>query len=245
VRADRREGTAVRIALGQLEAGTDIQANLTPIDRFASEAALDGATLVAFPEYATCEKKKVDATFLEVAEPLDGLVCRELASTACRHRIALVADVVETSDELGKAYNTLVAFGPDGGRLAFYRKIHLFDAQGFGESTFIKPGPSTTPVVFEYGGARFGLMTCGSRSWPGHWPTPAPRYCWFARPGCRATHKTEQWLALNVARAIENSEYVPGTPSPWPAASLWIRWVVKLILALSLGCGRWTPRLRR
>ncbi len=35
------------------------------------------------------------------------------------------------------AYNTLVAFGPDGTRLAVYRKIHLFDAQGFGESTFI------------------------------------------------------------------------------------------------------------
>ena len=28
---------------------------------------------------------------------------------------------------------------------------HLFDAQGFGESEFIKPGPSTDPVVFEQG----------------------------------------------------------------------------------------------
>src|SRR6476620_3579946 len=72
---DRREGTAVRIALGQLESGTDIQANLAAIDRFAAEAARDGAALVAFPEYATYEKKKVDATFPEVAEPLDGPVC--------------------------------------------------------------------------------------------------------------------------------------------------------------------------
>ncbi|MDQ0665415.1 hypothetical protein QFZ35_003913 [Arthrobacter ulcerisalmonis] len=54
-------------------------------------------------------------------------------------------------DEPGRAYNTLVGFGPDGGRLASYRKIHLFDAQGFGESEFIKPGPSTDPVVFGYG----------------------------------------------------------------------------------------------
>jgi deaminated glutathione amidase len=59
-----------------------------------------------------------------------------------------------------------VAFGPDGNQLAFYRKIHLFDAQGFGESTFIKPGPSTSPVVFEYGGARFGLMTCYDLRFP-------------------------------------------------------------------------------
>ena len=65
--------------------------------------------------------------------------------------IPLVAGVVETAEDSGKAYNTLVAFGPDGAWLAFYRKIHLFDAQGFGESTFIEPGPSTDPVVFESG----------------------------------------------------------------------------------------------
>ncbi|WP_461163613.1 hypothetical protein [Arthrobacter sp. R4-81] len=33
------------------------------------------------------------------------------------------------------------------------RKIHFLDAQGFGYSTFIKPGPSTAPVVFEPRGA--------------------------------------------------------------------------------------------
>jgi predicted amidohydrolase len=203
----------VRIALGQLESGTDIQANLAAIDRFVAEAALDGATLVAFPEYATYEKKKVDATFPELAEPLDGPVCQELANTARRHRIALVAGVVETAEEPGKAYNTLVAFGPDGGRLAFYRKIHLFDAQGFGESTFIKPGPSTSPVVFEYGGARFGLMACYDLRFPELARSLADAgaqvllVCSSWVPG---TQKTEQWLALNAARAIENSVYVAG-----------------------------------
>ncbi|WP_308470508.1 nitrilase-related carbon-nitrogen hydrolase, partial [Arthrobacter sp. 9E06] len=107
----------MRIALGQLESGADIRANLAAIDRFAAETARDGAALVAFPEYATYEKKKVDATFPAVAEPLDGSVCRELAAIARRHRIALVAGLVETSEEPGRAYNTLVAFGPDGGQL--------------------------------------------------------------------------------------------------------------------------------
>lgn len=87
------------IALGQLESGDDIRANLAAIYRFAAEAARDGAPLVAFPEYATFEKKKVDATFPEMAEPLDGPVCQELAATGCRRRIALVAGVVEASDE--------------------------------------------------------------------------------------------------------------------------------------------------
>ncbi|WP_306921385.1 nitrilase-related carbon-nitrogen hydrolase [Arthrobacter globiformis] len=99
------------------------------------------------------EKKIVDASFPAVAEPLDGPVCRELAATAARHGIRLVAGVVETSEQENRAYNTLVAFGPEDGRLAVYRKIHLFDAQGFGESTYITPGPSTEPVVFVAGGS--------------------------------------------------------------------------------------------
>jgi predicted amidohydrolase len=203
----------VRIALGQLESGTDSQANLAVIDRFAAEAAREGASLVAFPEYATYEKKTVDATFPEVAEPLDGPICQELARTARRHRIALVAGVVEVTGEPGKAYNTLVAFGPDGEMLAFYRKIHLFDAQGFGESTFIKPGPSTAPVVFGFGGVRFGLMTCYDLRFPelGRALSDAGAdvllVCSSWVPG---KHKTEQWLALNAARAIENSVYVAG-----------------------------------
>lgn len=127
--------------------------------------------------------------------------------------IPLVAGVVETSEEPGKAYNTLVALGPDGARLAFYRKIHLFDAQGFGESTFVKPGPSTDPVVFESGGARFGLMTCYDLRFPELARSLADAGAQVLlvssswEPG---DHKTEQWLALNAARAIENSVYVAG-----------------------------------
>jgi predicted amidohydrolase len=203
----------VRIALGQLESGTDIQANLAAIDRFAASAAADGAALVAFPEYATYEKKIVDASFPAVAEPLDGPVCRELSAIAARHGIALVAGVVETSDEEGRAYNTLVAFDSSGALVAVYRKIHLFDAQGFGESVFIKPGPSTEPVVFEAGGARFGLMTCYDLRFPELARSLADAgaqvllVCSSWVPG---THKTEQWLSLNAARAIENSVYVAG-----------------------------------
>lgn len=203
----------MKIALGQLESGADIQANLAAIDRFAAEAARDGAALVAFPEYATYEKKEVDATFPQVAEPLDRPVCRELAAIARRHRIALVAGVLETAEEPGKAYNTLVAFGPDSGRLASYRKIHLFDAQGFGESEFITPGSSTDPVVFEHGGVRFGLMTCYDLRFPELARSLADAgaqvflVCSSWLPG---EHKGEQWLALNAARAIENSIYVAG-----------------------------------
>lgn len=201
----------MRIALGQLESGTDVGANLAAMDRFAGDAARDGARLIAFPEYATYEKKIVDASYPAAAEPVDGPVCRALAAIACRHGLALVAGTVETSQDPGRAYNTLVAFGPGGELLASYRKIHLFDAQGYGESRFISPGPSTTPVVFAVDGVRFGLMTCYDLRFPELARELADAgaevllVCSSWVPG---EHKTGQWLALNAARAIENGVYV-------------------------------------
>lgn len=203
----------MRIALGQLESGTDIGANLAAMDRFAAAAAGDGARLVAFPEYASYEKKVVDASFPAVAEPLDGPVCTALAGTARRHGVALVAGVIEASGKPDKAYNTLVAFGPDGSLLASYRKIHLFDAQGIGESRFISPAPSAEPVVFEFGGVGFGLMTCYDLRFPelaralSDAGAEVLLACSSWVPG---KHKTRQWLALTAARAIENGVYVAG-----------------------------------
>lgn len=111
----------------------------------------------------------------------------------------------------GQGLRHLVAFGPDGARLAFYRKIHLFDAQGFGESTFIKP--STDPVAFDCGGARFRLMTCYDLRFPELARSLADagaQVVLVCSSWVPDTHKTEQWLALNAARAIENSVYVAG-----------------------------------
>jgi hypothetical protein len=184
-----KEGSAVRIALGQLESSTDIDANLAAIDRFADAAALDGASLVAFPEYATYEKKKVDETFPDVAETLDGPVCRRLANTARRHRIALVAGVVETSDEPGKAYNTLVASGatapgsPSSGRSTSSTPRVSGNRHS---SSRVRLLIRWCLNAGECGSGSRPATSCGSRKWPAHWPTPAPRCCWSARPGCRA-----------------------------------------------------------
>lgn len=65
--------------------------------------------------------------------------------------------------------------------------------------------------MFEHGGACFGLMTCHDLSFPELERLVADEgaqvllMCSSWMPG---EHKTEQWLALNAARAIENSVYV-------------------------------------
>jgi predicted amidohydrolase len=211
----------VRIALGQLASGTDTAANLRAIDAFAGRAAAAGAALVAFPEYASYEKKKIDATFPAAAQPLDGEVGAELSRIAARHRVALVAGVVESSPDPARAYNTLAAFGADGGLLAAYRKIHLFDAQGFQESAFVAPAPSTDPVTFDVGGLRFGLLTCYDLRFPEQAQALSDAgsqvllACSSWVPG---ELKTNQWRTLLAARAIENSLYVAGVSQAPPVS---------------------------
>lgn len=199
--------------MGQLASGTDIAANLHAIDGYAAQAAAGGASLIAFPEYATYEKKMTDSTFPSVAQPLDGEVASELSLIASRHGIAVVAGMVESSPDPARAYNTLAAFGPDGSLLAAYRKLHLFDAQGFRESQFVAPGPSTVPVTFDVAGVRFGLMACYDLRFPEQARSLSDAgshvllACSSWVPG---DLKTNQWRTLLAARAIENSFYVAG-----------------------------------
>lgn len=174
-----------------------------------------------FPEYATYEKKVVDSTFPQVAEPLDGPTCAALGETARRHGIALVAGVVEATDQPDLAYNTLVALDADGRRVAEYRKIHLFDAQDVRESDFIKPAPSTSPVVFTVAGIRVGLMACYDLRFPeaarslSDAGAEALLVCSSWVPG---EHKTRQWQTLLAARAIENGRYVIGVCQAAPVS---------------------------
>lgn len=203
----------MRIALGQLASGTDIAANLQAIAAFTAQAAAGGARLVAFPEYACYEKKAVDSTFPAVAQPLDGKVGSELSQIAARHGVALVAGMVESAPDPARAYNTLTAFGSDGALLAAYRKVHLFDAQGFRESEYVAASPSTVPVTFEVDGIRFGLMTCYDLRFPEQAQALSDAgaqvllTCSSWVPG---ELKTLQWRTLLAARAIENSFYVAG-----------------------------------
>jgi len=57
--------------------------------------------------------------------------------------------MMEMSDEEDWAYPTLVAFRPNRSLIAVGRST--CSTHRFGESRFIKPGPSTEPVVFESG----------------------------------------------------------------------------------------------
>ncbi|MFD6698198.1 MULTISPECIES: carbon-nitrogen hydrolase family protein [unclassified Microbacterium] len=197
----------MRLALAQIDSGTDVAHNLALIRAGFEDAAARGADLLLFPEYAMYEKKVVDGSFAEVAQPVDGEYGRTLAALALEHGIAVIAGMVEAAPDGDRPYNTLVGFDADGGLVGLYRKIHLYDAYGFRESHWISRPDPALPVVMPIAGIRVGVMTCNDLRHPAlardlsAAGADVLAICASWVPG---PHKIDQWRTLAAARAIEN-----------------------------------------
>ncbi|MDI3317855.1 MAG: carbon-nitrogen hydrolase family protein [Bacillota bacterium] len=213
---------ALRVAVGQFRSLPDKEANLERMESFARSAARAGAELLLFPEGAMAPFDDEAAPRLpEWAEELDGPFARRLAEMARRYGLLLVAGLLERPAGAGDAaggrrvYNTAVAWGPDGRRLAAYRKIHLFDALGSLESDRFLAGEEEPPV-FDWSpreGARLrlGLAICYDVRFPEVSRRLAERgaeLLLLPSAWVRGLLKEEQWELLVRARALENTCYV-------------------------------------
>ncbi|WP_417563589.1 nitrilase-related carbon-nitrogen hydrolase [Microbacterium sp.] len=197
----------MRLALAQIDSSTDLARNLALIGARVDDAAARGAEVVVFPEYAMYEKKVVDGTFADVAQPLVGPFATAVAGLARQHGVAVLAGMVEAHPDGGLPYNTLVGFDRDGTLAGRYRKIHLYDAYGFRESRWISRPDPPEHVVMTLAGARFGVMSCNDLRHPtvaaalSEAGADVLAICASWVPGA---HKVEQWRTLARARAIEN-----------------------------------------
>jgi len=196
----------------QLNCTADSAANWQSAEALVRRAASYGARLVATPEntnYLGPHEEKV-----RLAEPLDGPTCGRFSALARELGIhLLLGSFNEISDDPRRCYNTSVLFGPDGERLALYRKIHLFDVDvsnkvRFVESDTVKAGEEA--VVAETDLGRLGLSICYDLRFP-------ELYARLARDGARLilipsaftlTTGKDHWYSLVRARAIETQCYV-------------------------------------
>jgi predicted amidohydrolase len=110
----------------QMSAASDKGANLERAERLIRLAAARGAALVVLPEMFNWRGRRSEES--AAAEPLDGESLTAMARLARELKIHLVAgSITERAPGQPKNYNTSVLLGPDGGHIAVYRKIHLFD----------------------------------------------------------------------------------------------------------------------
>ncbi len=202
----------MRVALGQISTGHEIEANLAKITAVATAAARAGAELVVFPEAAMYA---FGAPLAEIAEPLDGPFATSLGALAGELGVTIVAGMFTPASD-GRVLNTLLAVGE--GEATGYDKIHLFDAFGFQESKTVAAGSTRRTVAV--GAATVGLATCYDVRFPSLFIENAADgaqvsvVCasWGAGPG-----KVEQWELAVRARAMDSTTYVVACGQAVPA----------------------------
>jgi len=201
----------MRVAGVQMVSGDDVAANLAQAAPLVDAAAAAGATLVLLPEnFGFMGTRPVDK--LAVREP-DGRGPQQdfLAASAQRHRIHLVGGSVPIDDgDPARVRQSLVAYGPDGARVARYDKIHLFrfthgDEQ-YDEARTIMPGH--VPELFDSPLGNVGLSICYDVRFPELYRS-YENLTLIVVPAA-FTERTGQahWEILLRARAIENQCYV-------------------------------------
>ena len=203
----------ITVAAVQMRSTMDPARNLRDFEALVREAAGKGARYIQSPEMtgALVRDRKLLMQLIKPAES-DPLVARaaELAAELGVH-LHIGSTAIARAD--GKVANRAFVFGPDGGLIATYDKIHMFDVdldngESWRESAVYEPG--TQSVVADIGAARLGLSICYDVRFP-------HLYCDMALAGAEIiavpaafTRQTGEahWHTLLKARAIENGAFV-------------------------------------
>ncbi|OUM43392.1 carbon-nitrogen hydrolase family protein [Arthrobacter sedimenti] len=199
----------MKVSVGQFRPGGDVQANLAVMRDLAAEASAAGSGLIVFPEESMFSMGEVEGSLRQAVDADWSSFVQQLSFLAAEHRIAIVAGGYEPSGE-ERPFNTLVLIDATGRIVDTYRKLHLFDAFSYSESTRIKPGDGGIKIA-DLGDVRVGLMTCYDLRFPelarALADAGADLICvpaaWF-----KGEHKIEHWETLLKARAIENTLWV-------------------------------------
>lgn len=129
-----------------------------------------------------------------------------LSELAKENNINLIGGSFFERDE-DKIYNTCVAFDRKGAIKGRYRKMHLFDAFGYGESSVIAPGGK--PLVCELDGLKFGVAICYDIRFPEifrYYAVNGAEAVFL--PACFFQPNHDHWQLNIRSRALDNSIFV-------------------------------------
>jgi predicted amidohydrolase len=206
------DAKAFRAACIQLNSGNDPQANLETVRRLAHAAAA-GADFLLLPEYAllldgsgrVMRERAFDADGGEALAALQALAA-ELGKW-------LLVGSLTVRTEDARIANRSYLLSSDGGVVATYDKIHMFDATlpdgtVIRESSAYRPGAHAIIADIPWG--RIGLTVCYDLRFPALFRSLAQAGAQFITVPSSFQRQTGRahWHALLRARAIENGCYV-------------------------------------
>jgi predicted amidohydrolase len=202
-----------RVACLQMQTGNDLEANLDTVRTMARTAAKNGARFVLTPEYALMMDGS-GRIMRERALEADGTpALPNLQALAKELSVWILVGSLTLKTGADRIANRSYLLAADGGVVASYDKIHMFDVtlpdgKVIRESSAYCPGERATIADTPWG--RIGLTVCYDLRFPHLYRALAKagaRYLTIPSSFQRATGKVH-WHTLIKARAIENACFV-------------------------------------
>jgi predicted amidohydrolase len=200
-----------RVAAIQMTSGADVAANLQVASTLIAKAAAAGASLVLLPENFGLMGLHARDKLASRERDGDGAQQAFLARMAREHRQYVIGGSVPLAgDDPERARQTLLVYGPDGGRVARYDKIHLFrfthGDEDYDEAKTIVAGRE--PTSFEAPCGRVGLSICYDVRFPELYRALGDCVLLVVPAAFTARTGHAHWETLLRTRAIENQCYV-------------------------------------
>lgn len=198
----------------QLCSGREVEPNIASVRDLARRARDRGADLIMSPEVSDMMEPRREAMLAKARPESEHAMlaaCRELARETGAWFL-LGSAVVKLANE-GRVANRSFLIAPDGGIVARYDKIHLFDVdlptgESRRESRSYRPGD--TAVLADLPWGRLGMSVCYDLRFPQLYRALAQAGASFLSIPSAFTVPTGRahWHVLLRARAIENFCFV-------------------------------------
>lgn len=213
----------LKIAICQMNVGSDKNANLGKASQMIGMAAGQGAEVIVLPEIFNSPYQT--DLFPLYAEPFPGPSTNFLAAAAKKYGVCLIGGSIVEQDSDGLIYNSSFVFDEQGNFLARHRKVHLFDIDitgkiSFRESDTLAAGDAIT--MFNYKSIGFGLMICYDCRFPelARAAVLEGAKIFIIPAAFNLTTGPAHWELLMRSRAVDNQVFIAAaSPARNPAAS--------------------------
>ena len=157
-----------RAAAVQMRTGTDPARNAVAFEALVREAAGQGAVYVQSPEMTGILVRSRNELRARIGNENSDLLVRKAASLAAELGIHLHLGSTAIALDDGRIANRAFLFAPDGGLIATYDKIHMFDVdldngESWRESATYAPGGRTVVASLPFAAWEIGA---GNAIWP-------------------------------------------------------------------------------
>lgn len=202
-----------KLAAVQMCSGTDVTVNLREAGKLMAKAAAQGAELIVLPENFALMAQSDEARVASGEMDGSGQIQDFLADKAQTLKTWIVGGTIPVLASRDRVYARCPVYSPQGRRVAYYDKIHLFDVQlgageSYRESARTEAGTKPAVVVTPFG--KLGLAVCYDLRFPELFRAlTAQGATYFAVPSAfTRTTGQRHWELLVRARAVEDLSFM-------------------------------------